>query len=277
MYLCAVVKNLRVTLIQAQLHWENTEANLDMFSNLIAPLQQTDLIVLPEMFCTGFTMNAPAFAQGMDGRAVKWMRKTAAEKNCVVCGSLIIADNARFYNRLVWMQPDGAYESYDKRHLFSLSNEPSVFSAGTERLIVLLKGWRICPLICYDLRFPVWSRNKIEHSSDMPAYDVLLYVANWPERRNFAWQSLLVARAIENQAYVIGVNRVGEDGSGIAHSGDSMVADALGKTLYTKAGQEDIFTIELSAADLNGVRQQLPFLKSADDFEINAKTKIKSH
>jgi omega-amidase len=267
------MKNLRVTLIQSTLHWENISANLEMFSKRIDAIQQTDLIVLPETFTTGFSMN-PKFAETMDGTAVEWMRKTAREKNCVICGSLMIEEDGKFYNRLIWMQADGEFQTYDKRHLFYISDEPKFFTAGEERLIVELNGWKICPLICYDLRFPVWARN---HHSPLASYDLLLYVANWPERRNVAWKSLLPARAIENQAYVIGVNRVGVDEKNISHTGDSMVVDALGKTLYHKEHEEDIFTIELNYEELKNVREQLPFLNDADDFVMNPKLKIKSH
>lgn len=223
----------------------------------------------------------------MDGSAVAWMKKTAQEKDCVVCGSLMIAAPSPseraggevFYNRLVWMQPDGEFQIYDKRHLFCISDEPKFFTASNERLIVELNGWKICPLICYDLRFPVWARNVVGDNTNNgnPAYDILLYVANWPERRNVAWKTLLPARAIENQAYVIGVNRVGVDEKNVSHSGDSMVIDALGKILYHKEHEEDIFTIELNYEELKKVREQLPFLKDADEFVLNPKSKIKSH
>ncbi len=275
------MKNLRVTLIQSNLYWENISANLEMFSAKIAAIQQTDLIVLPETFTTGFSMN-PKFAEPMDGSAVEWMRKTANEKGCVVCGSLMIkapspwerAGGEVFYNRLVWMQPDGEFLTYDKRHLFCMSDEPKFFTAGEERLMVELNGWKICPLICYDLRFPVWSRN---HQSPLTTYHLLLYVANWPERRNIAWKTLLPARAVENQAYVIGVNRVGIDEKNISHTGDSMVIDALGKTLYHKEHEEEVFTVELNYEELEKAREQLPFLNDADDFVLNPKLKIKSH
>ena len=207
------MQNLRVTLIQSNLHWENIPANLEMFSKKIATISETDLIVLPETFTTGFSMN-PKFAETMDGTSVAWMKKTAKEKNSVVCGSLMINDDGRFYNRLVWMKPDGESLTYDKRHLFCMSDEPKFFTAGTERLIVELNGWRICPLVCYDLRFPVWARCFDSAQHDIAPYDILLYVANWPERRNVAWKTLLPARAVENQAYVIGANRVGVDEKG---------------------------------------------------------------
>jgi len=272
------MKNLRITLIQSNLHWENIPANLEMFSEKINTVEETDLIALPETFTTGFSMN-PKFAEPMDGMAVRWMKEIAAKKNCSVCGSLMInapspwerAGGEVLYNRFIWMQPDGEFLTYDKRHLFCISDEPKFFTAGTERLIIELNGWKICPLICYDLRFPVWARNRNEE------YDVLLYTANWPERRRTAWTSLLPARAIENQSYVVGVNRVGIDGKGVTHTGDSMVIDPLGKVLYNKENDEDIATIELNHDELQKVREQLPFLKDADEFVLNPKSKIKSH
>lgn len=264
------MKNLRITLIQSNLHWENISANLEMFTRKIEGVGETDLIVLPETFSTGFSMN-PKFAEAMNGSAVQWMKKTAAQKNCVVCGSLMISHEGKYYNRFIWMKPDGSFHTYDKRHLFCISDEPKFFTAGTERLIVELNGWKICPLVCYDLRFPVWARNL--HAE----YDVLLYVANWPERRRAAWVTLLPARAVENQAYVVGVNRVGVDEKGVTHTGDSMVVDALSNRLYWKENEEDIVTVELSYDELQKLREQLPFLNDADEFALNPKQKFKSH
>lgn len=266
------MNNLYITIIQSNLLWEDISSNLEMFSEKIASVKnKSDLIVLPEMFSTGFSMNAKTLAEEMNGKAVQWMRKITAEKNCVITGSLMIKEGGNFFNRLIWMTPDGSFEQYNKRHLFSLSNEPKIYTAGEEKIVVELNGWKICPLVCYDLRFPVWSRNKNAE------YDVLLFVANWPERRIQAWKHLLIARAIENQSYVVGLNRVGNDGNDIYHSGDSMVVDALGNILYHKINDEDIFTIELKYDDLIKVRKSLPFLKDADGFILNPKLKIKSH
>lgn len=269
---------LHITLVQSNLHWQDADANLQMFSDKLTGVSATDLIVLPEMFSTGFSMAAEQLAEEMNGKSVNWMRDLAKEKNAVVTGSLIIKapnpdieDAWCYFNRLVWMKPDGKYLTYDKRHLFSLSGEEKVFEAGTEKLIVELNGWKICPLVCYDLRFPVWSRN-IEDG-----YDILLYVANWPERRIQAWKYLLIARAIENQCYTIGVNRVGNDGNDIYHSGDSIAVDALGNILYHKEQVEDVTTIELHYEDLQKLRESLPFLKDADSFEVNPRRKIKAH
>jgi omega-amidase len=264
-----VIPNLRVTLIQSILHWEDISANLEMFSQKISTIGETDLIILPETFSTGFSMN-PKFAEEQNGLSVEWMKKMAAEKNCVITGSLMIKERGKYFNRLYWVKPDGEFYTYDKRHLFILSDEPKFFTAGKERLIVELNGWKICPLICYDLRFPVWARNRDE-------YDVLLYVANWPERRAQAWKYLLIARAIENQCYTIGLSRVGNDGNDIYHSGDSMVLDPLGNVLYHKHHEENITTLELNYEELQKAREQLPFLKDADDFILNPKAKFKSH
>lgn len=266
------MNNLQITLIQSNLHWENIRANLDMFSEKINAIKQpTDLIVLPEMFSTGFSMQAGELAETMDGTAIQWMRKTAAEKNCVITGSLIITEEGRYYNRLVWMRADGTFETYNKRHLFSLSGEEKTYTAGREKIVVELNGWRICPLICYDLRFPVWSRNRSAE------YDVLLYVANWPERRVQAWKYLLIARAIENQSYCIGLNRVGNDGNDTYHSGDSMAVDALGNVLYHQQHNEGVTTIELDYDELKKTRNTFRFLNDADDFIIDPKGKIKGH
>lgn len=265
-----MIESLRVTLVQSILHWENVSANLEMFSAKLEHVDQTDLIVLPETFTTGFCMNVK-LAEEMDGQAVQWMRATAASKNCAVCGSLMITEDGRYFNRLIWMQPDGTCHTYDKHHLFCISDEPKFFTPGQEHLIVDIKGWKFSPFICYDLRFPVWMRNKDA------AYDVLVCVANWPEKRNVAWKTLLPARAIENQAYVVAVNRIGADGNSIPHSGDSMVIDASGDILYQKSNTEDIFTAELQYELLIRLRTQLPFLNDADDFVVNQKLKFKSH
>lgn len=269
---------LKVTLVQSSLHWQDIDANLQMFSDKLTGISSTDLIVLPEMFSTGFSMQAEQLAEEMDGKAVNWMHRLAKEKNAVVTGSLIIKepnpDNEDawcYYNRLVWMKPDGKYLTYDKRHLFSLSGEERIYEAGTEKLILELNGWKICPLICYDLRFPVWSRNTAD------GYDVLLYVANWPERRIQAWKYLLIARAIENQCYTIGLNRIGNDGNDMYYSGDSMVVEPLGNTIYHKEHIEGITTIELNYEDLLKLRENLPFLKDADTFELNPRTKFRGH
>jgi omega-amidase len=261
---------LTITLIQTNLHWENKAANLLMLEQKIKSMEErTEVIVLPEMFSTGFSMNANALAEDMDGETVNWMKRVAAENKIILTGSIIIKENENFYNRLVWMLPNGQYGMYDKRHLFGFGNETEHYSAGNKRLIASVKGWKINLQICYDLRFPVWARQKPANKNEAE-YDVLIYVANWPERRSHAWKTLLCARAIENQCYVVGVNRVGDDGNNIYHSGNSMVIDPLGQVLYHKAEEEDIFTLLLDKEKLNEVRNKFPFLKDRDDFNITA-------
>lgn len=258
------MEDLKVTIVQTALHWEDIDSNLAMFNKKvegIAPAS-TDIIVLPEMFTTGFTMNVTAVAETMDGKAIEWMKKTAAEKKCVVTGSLVIKEGEHYYNRLIWMRPDGTFEQYDKRHLFRMGTEDKTYTAGGKRIIVTYKGWRVCPLVCYDLRFPVWSRNNED-------YDCLIYVANWPEVRSYPWRQLLIARAIENQAYVVGVNRVGKDGNNMAHSGDSVVLNAKGQPISnTKANEESVETVTLSIKELEDFRKVFPVALDADRFKI---------
>ncbi len=267
--------NLKITIIQSNLHWENKEENLKQFSQKIAAITEAvDLIVLPEMFTTGFSMNPKKFAEPMNGNTVNWMKEKAHENNCVITGSFICEEGGKYFNRLVWMNADGTYSTYDKKHLFSMGDESNHYTAGKNKLIVELKGWKICPMICYDLRFPVWSRNKIEvrrQKSEVPSavYDVLVYVANWPERRSHAWKALLLARAIENQCYVIGLNRVGEDGNKITHSGDSAVINAKGEIISkTKTNEESTETVTLNYTELAEFRKAFPVMLDADDFEI---------
>ena len=260
------MNDLRVTLVQTALHWHDAAANRRMFDALLKPLAgTTDLIVLPEMFSTGFTMAPEAVAEVADGPTVDWLRATARELSAVVTGSIATRDGNRFYNRLTWMRPDGTSFEYDKRHLFRMAREHEHYTAGTQRIVVELGQWRICPLVCYDLRFPVWSRNE---SGGRGAYDVLLYVANWPERRRYAWQTLLRARAIENLCYCIGVNRVGPDGNGVAHSGDSMAVDFLGAPLFADATDAFVRTVTLERVPLEEHRARFPAHLDADGFEL---------
>lgn len=257
---------LTFTLIQTVLHWEDKAANLAMLTAKINAIhEKTEVIILPEMFSTGFSMKPEILAETMDGATVNWMRKIAIEKKAIITGSLMIEEEGKFYNRLIWMLPNGNYGYYNKRHCFAFAGEDEHYTAGDKRLIAQVKGWKINLQICYDLRFPIWARQA---SNDEPEYDVLLNVANWPQRRSHAWKTLLTARAIENQCYVIGVNRVGNDGNNIYHSGDSLVIDALGETLYHKADEEDVFTITLHKNTLDETRAKLPFLKDADSFNI---------
>lgn len=257
---------MHITLLQSKLHWENSEANLKMFSEKLNLLEEkTDLIVLPEMFCSGFTMNAATNSETMDGRSVQWMKEIAKMKGCSITGSLIISENNRFYNRLIWINDDGSVYHYDKRHLFTLASEEKTYTAGDKRLIIEWKGRKIFPLICYDLRFPVWSRRTKDFD-----YDLLIYVANWPERRSYAWKQLLIARAIENQCYVIGLNRVGNDGNDIYHSGDSCVMDYKGTSLLNfESGEESVKMMSLDFKEQDEFRKQFPFGPDGDTFKIS--------
>jgi omega-amidase len=287
------MSTLTITTIQANLQWENKAANLQCFSEKINGIREnTEIVVLPEMFSTGFSMKPETLAERMDGPTMDWMKKTAAQRKVILTGSLIIEEEGNYFNRLIWMLPNGQYGYYDKRHRFAYAGENEHYTAGKKRLIASVKGWRINLLVCYDLRFPVWSRqtpvealgsiptDENPESGEQPSrsggvtpdgleYDLLIYVANWPERRNHAWKTLLQARAIENQSYVVGVNRVGEDGNNISHSGDSMIIDPLGEVLYHGLKEEAIFTYTLRKERLEEVRNRFPFWRDADDFSIH--------
>ena len=252
------MQNLAVTIIQSNLIWEKIEDNLEQFARQIQTVNgKTDLIVLPEMFSTGFSMNPKKVAETMEGKTMLWLKTQARITDAVVTGSFIATENGHFYNRLIWMQPDGEYFIYDKKHLFTLAKENEQYTAGTKRLIVEWKGWKICPLICYDLRFPEWARNTVD-------YDLLIYTASWPKPRIAAWQTLLAARAIENQSYTIGVNRVGEDANGLEYSGASSVVDYTGKTVFCAVDQEAVFTAQLELAKQQNFRRKLNFLADQD-------------
>lgn len=255
------MQDLNITLVQADLHWEDPVANHDLFDRLFAGLNKTDLLILPEMFSTGFTMHADSLAESMEGRTVSWMRKKAGELQVVITGSLIIREGEQFFNRLIWMQPDGSLQYYDKRHLFSLAKEEQHYTAGSKKIFPVLKGWKILPLVCYDLRFPVWSRNTDD-------FDLLVYAANWPQRRIAAWEKLLPARAIENQCYVAGVNRTGPDGNEIPYNGQSAVYDPMGEKILSLGEAEGTGTSLLQSAPLETLRTHLPFLRDRDSFEI---------
>ena len=257
------VSTLSFSLIQTALFWEDKGANLAMLAKKIMGIEEyTEIIVLPEMFSTGFSMQPEKFAETMDGPTVEWMRRISAEKKVILTGSLMIKEEEKYYNRLIWILPNGELGYYDKRHLFAFAGEDQHYSAGNKRLIASVKGWKINLQICYDLRFPVWARQQGEE------YDVLLYVANWPEKRNHAWKTLLTARAIENQCITMGVNRVGLDGNNIAHSGDSLIVGPLGEVLYHCAYEEAVFTITLQKEEITNARTQFPFWKDADFFHI---------
>lgn len=259
------MSSIAITIVQTNLHWEDKKANLIMLRDKIDRIKEkTEIVILPEMFSTGFSMKPELLAEDMDGETVLWMKKIAADKKIILSGSIIARENTKYFNRLIWMLPNGQYGYYDKRHLFAYGDEHQHYTAGNKRLIASAKGWKINLQVCYDLRFPVWARQ-----SEFGEYDVLVYVSNWPEKRSQAWKTLLQARAIENQCYVIGVNRVGEDGNGIYYSGDSMIVNPLGEILYQKANDEDIFTCALQKNILQQVREKFPFWKDADSFNIN--------
>lgn len=260
------MNTISITLIQSDLVWEDKAANLLQFEKKINAIKESSqIIVLPEMFSTGFSMKPSELAETMDGATVQWMKRLATEQKKIITGSVIIEEDQQYFNRLLWVLPNGNIGIYDKRHRFAYAGEDNFYTAGSKRLITRVNGWKINTQICYDLRFPVWARQQ---SGAEPEFDVLLYVANWPERRNHAWKSLLIARAIENQCYVIGVNRVGKDGNEINYNGDSMLVDPLGEVLYTKANVEEISTHILSKEKLQEVRAKFPFWKDADDFTI---------
>ena len=276
---------LTITLIQSQLHWEDKEANLKMFEEKIKSVRgTTEMVVLPEMFSTGFSMKPEQLAEKMDGATVQWMERVARENRLVVTGSLMVEEEQHYYNRLIWMLPVGQYGYYDKRHLFAYAGEDQHYTRGKKRLVTSVKKWRVHFQICYDLRFPVWSsqqsllsplerKRRVSNFDALsipsePEYDVLVYVANWPERRSLAWKTLLQARAIENQCYVIGVNRTGSDGDGVYYSGDSMVIDPLGEIMYHKAHKDDVFTLTLQKDELLEIRNKFPFWRDTDHFMI---------
>ncbi len=258
---------MNVTLLQSNLHWHDPVANRAVLEERIFNLPEvTDLIVLPEMFTTGFTMDARAVAEPMNLTTFRWMKQMAAQTDAVVTGSYVVQEKGNFYNRLIWMQPDGQADLYDKRHLFRMAGEDGIYTAGTQRIIKEWKGWRICPLICYDLRFPVWSRNTT--TPGQFDYDLLLYVANWPAARRNAWNVLLQARAIENLSYVVGVNRVGQDGDGHPYTGDSAVIDFKGEVLFRKADSETVQQQTLSLDELRAFRSAFPANLDADGFTL---------
>ena len=263
------MKDLHIHLVQSSIYWEDIVRNLEQFETKINSINTvSNLIVLPEMFSTGFSMRTKDVAESMDGLAIKWMRKISAIKQCVVCGSLMLEENGQYFNRLIWMKPDGTFEQYDKRHLFRMAEEDRYYTPGDERITVSINGWKICPLICYDLRFPVWSRNKLTKDGNYE-YDLLLYVANWPNRRSFAWTSLLPARAIENIAYVVGLNRVGSDGFEVDYSGDSAVYNFKGEKLAEGIpSNEGVISCTLNYEALMEFRKAFPAGMDAEEFVI---------
>jgi len=254
---------MKIALLQFAPVWHNSQENLNVLTNKIQSIDaNVDLIVLPEMFTTGFTMQPKLVWDAPMGKTLQWMQKMAQIKDCAITGSVVIKDEAHFYNRLYFVFPDGDYQTYDKHHLFTLAGEQHVFQAGKEKIIIDYKGWKIAPLICYDLRFPVYARIVDE------AYDVLLYVASWPDQRIYAWDSLLKARAIENMSYVIGVNRCGTDADGNLYEGHSQALDYLGAYLQTPMIGDDIKVVTLSQESIKKARTKLAFLKDADRFNL---------
>lgn len=253
---------LRISIVQSDLYWEDKPSNIARFDELLSGLEgRTDLVVLPEMFTTGFSMQPAKLAEPTESHTLEWLRNKAEHLQAVITGSIIAEEEGHYFNRLLWVHPDGTYQSYDKRHLFALGKEDEYYKAGTKRVITTVKDWNVFPLICYDLRFPVWSRNTDN-------YDLLLYVANWPEVRRQAWSSLLAARAIENQVYTIGLNRIGIDGNGVSHTGDSAIFDYTGARLLYANSVAGAFTIQIMRKPQNDFRTKLPFLKDRDRFSI---------
>jgi len=257
------MQHLKIAIIQTDIVWQNAKQNRIQYADKISLIEENvDIVVLPEMFSTGFSMEPVGISETMEGETIKWMKNLASEKNAAICGSLIISEDDNFYNRFLFVRPSGEINYYNKRHLFSLAGEEKVYTQGTEKLIIEFKGWKICPLICYDLRFPVWARN-------VETYDVLLYVANWPKPRIVAWDTLLKARSIENMCYVIGVNRIGVDGNGYEYNGHSDAYDCLGEKLtHCIPNHEGLEIVELQKEHVLKVRKQLNFLNDKDVFNM---------
>ncbi len=268
-YICPM-NDLKIGIVQPDLRWEDRNLNLERMETLIRSMRDSpDLVVIPEMFTTGFSMRPELLAEKMDGPSVSWMRRMSSELGFTLAGSLMIEEDGAYYNRLVWMHPDGRYETYDKRHLFRLAGEHEHYRSGKQRRIAEVKGWRVNLNICFDLRFPVWSRQATTPGNERLEFDLMVYVANWPERRSGAWRTLLPARAIENQCYVIGVNRVGVDGMGIRHIGDSMVVDPQGNPLFVATDREIVQTQTLEWSPLEEYRSRFPFWVDADPFHLD--------
>ncbi|MFA7541074.1 MAG: amidohydrolase [Lysobacterales bacterium] len=260
---------LRVSLVQGATRWHDAVGNRDYYGELIRPLAgATDLVVLPETFTSGFSNEVDAVAEDMAGPSMQWLADQASSLAAVVTGSVVIAENGRMLNRMIWMRPDGSFDSYDKRHLFRMSGEHERYDAGNERLVVGLRGWRVLPQVCYDLRFPVWLRNRFDPETDTAEYDLALFIANWPAPRREPWRTLLRARAIENLAYVVGVNRVGPDGNGLDYAGDSCAIDPVGQPLIELSGVEQVATVTLDPQRLGDHRRRFPAHLDADAFQL---------
>ena len=251
---------IKIALIQYDIYWEDPESNFNFLKNLIENVE-ADIFLLPEMFSTGFTMNPQKLAESFCGKSFQFLQSCAIAKNAVFSASIPTRIGSKFFNRLYWVEPNETFTFYDKRHLFSLANEEKYYNSGNERKIVEYKGWKLMPLICYDLRFPVWSRNDL-------GYDIVFYVANWPQIREYPWEQLLKARAIENMSYCIGVNRIGMDVNGINHSGKSMIYSPLGEAMEYESFHENVMIFNLSKSELNNARQKFGFLEDRDRFEV---------
>ena len=260
-------KDLNIVLLQSDIFWEDAEKNLAHFSGMVNEIRgPVDLVILPEMFSTGFTTNTGKCAETMDGPSMHFLKETARTKDCIVAGSLLICEGTDFYNRLVCMFPDGTLRTYDKRHLFRLTEEYKVMNSGSKKIIVQKGDWHFLPLVCYDLRFPVWSRNSYRNGKH--EYDFIVYPSNWPRSREYVWKTFLVARAIENQAYVIGVNRIGTDGFGTRHAGNSLVVDPKGMIIAEAGDKEEILHAVLSMEELNLYRESFKIGLDWDRFTI---------
>ena len=260
------MNQIRISVVQHNIIWENKLANLTALENKINAIEKTELVVLPEMFTTGFTMDPAPFAETMNGDTIQWMKQIAQSKKIAIVGSIIIEENNQYFNRLLLVLPNGAIGHYDKRHLFGFAGEQEQYTAGEKRFITSINGIKINLQICYDIRFPVWARQQ-QHN-DQPEYDVLINIANWPQKRIYHYKTLLTARAIENQCYVIGVNRTGVDGNGHHYNGQSRIINPLGNTVYASNILEDVFTYTIDKQEIDKIRSEFPFLKDADEFTI---------
>ncbi len=262
------MQDLNICVLQSDLIWEDVQGNLNAFDKKLDQIQQPiDLIILPEVFNTGFPVDPEKYTESLDGATTNWMRAKASQLDAVITGSLLIEEGGKFFNTLIWMSPNGQYQTYSKRHVFHLGDEANTISSGKEQLICSLSGWKIKPLICYDLRFPVWSKNTFREEKF--EYDVLIYVANWPASRSYPWIQLLIARAIENQSYVIGVNRIGKDEVGNSYSGNSLIIDPKGQIISDiKPNREEIQQLVLSAKMLNDFREKFNVGYDWDRFQL---------
>ena len=261
---------LKTTLIQSDIYWQDVDANLAMLEEKIWQIEgQTDIIILPEMFNTGFSMDAEKLAEPMNFKTFRWMNQMAKQKNAAITGSYIVKEATKYFNRLYWVEPDGSFSFYDKRHLFRMGDEHLTYAEGKKRLIRKFRGWKIMPLVCYDLRFPVWSKNRYDKEADELEYDLLIYVANWPKPRTEVWDALLKARSLENQCFTIGLNRTGSDGEGIAYDGHSIVYDFKGKALNDATNKPGIQTVSLNLDELQSFRNKFPAYLDWDTFKID--------